>query len=313
MSSNRSTCTNISSSIKRQRDDEDGNDDREQKITKQQRNIIVSVAKQQQQQQQQPKSSSVSSSSPLMEYVKTAFKDNGCCNDDDDIEWIAKNCSMLCLSKPYTQEMIDSYYGMPELVNSVRENDLSKVKQLYDDGRLTCNACNPFGESILHIACRRGHLQMIRFLIDTVAGGLGLSIFHIKDDFHRTPLHDTFWSASKDKFQIVDYLLKHNDPQNNVVELLLMKDKRGFTPLDYARKDEHAEWFQFFQERKSFLRSSSSSSSSSSSVVVKQPLIDNATIPTSSQLLEHQFHDSNSSNGCKNQNNGYDKKKSIVG
>merc|ERR1711865_1235147 len=97
------------------------------------------------------------------------------------IDWIANKCDSLFNDVCYkpTQEMIDSYYGTPELVNSVRENNFVKVQQLHANKQITCNACNPFGESILHVACRRGHYEMIKFLIDTV--GLGLSILRVRD------------------------------------------------------------------------------------------------------------------------------------
>lgn len=246
----------------------------------------IAVTKDVQQQLNQQHQSALS----LLDYVKLEYKENmglqhlsntrsrststNNGNDHDDQEeevddkgidsWIANKCdSFLNAYLKPTQERIDSYYGTPELVNSVRENNFVKVKQLHENKQITCNACNPFGESILHVACRRGHYQMITFLIDTV--GLGLSTLQVRDDFHRTPLHDTFWSSSKYKFQIVDYFLRHDDAsQNNVVELLFVKDKRGFTPLDYARKDEHQRWFHFLQQRKNLLRSCSNSNSNNS-------------------------------------------------
>merc|ERR1719491_2885378 len=162
--------------------------------------------------------------------------------DDSKLDMIAERCSQRFMIQP-TQEMLNSYYGVPHLVNSVRDNDLVKIRQLYHEGMLTCNACNRFGESILHMACRRGHVEMIHFLLTTV----GLSITTtVKDDYHRTPLHDAFWSASPNKYQIVDLLLK----QPETVALLLLKDKRGFTPLDYARGEEYEKWYHFLTARK---------------------------------------------------------------
>merc|ERR1740133_818196 len=188
----------------------------------------------------------------LTDFVRIAFRENnGHIKHDADLEQsIVERCQKRIIVP--TQDMLDSY-GIPNLVNAIRENDLVQAKKLYEDKILTCNACNRFGESILHMACRRGHLEMVDFLINTV----GLSIINIKDDYHRTPLHDAFWSSSVQKYDIVDMLLSHSP---EVVELLFCKDKRGFTPLDYARKQDYSQWYQLLQDRKSSLRSSSISS-----------------------------------------------------
>ncbi|OEU06641.1 ankyrin [Fragilariopsis cylindrus CCMP1102] len=144
---------------------------------------------------------------------------------------------------------------------AVRTNNVRKARELYNNTNNNktgstgtgstflhgCNACNRFGESILHIACRRGHLEMVKFLIDEV----GLRIDTIRDDYHRTPLHDAFWTPVA-SYDVVDFLLQ----QPNVVQLLLLKDVRGYTPLDYARSEDRGKWLRFLWERKAILRPS---------------------------------------------------------
>ena len=141
-----------------------------------------------------------------------------------------------------SQEQLDAYGT--EILTAVRSNDVEKAKALYQDGVFNCNACNRFGESILHIACRRGHFQMVQFLIHDV----GLTVHTIRDDYYRTPLHDAFWT-SKASPSVIDFLLQ----QPYVVELLVMKDKRGYTPLDYARLEDKHQWITFLQQRKHLL------------------------------------------------------------
>jgi ankyrin repeat protein len=212
----------------------------------------------------------------LTDFVRIAFRENnGLIKHDVDLEQsIVERCQKR-ITAP-TQDMLESY-GIPGLVNAIRENDLVQAKQLYEDKILTCNACNRFGESILHMACRRGHLEMVDFLINTV----GLSIINIKDDYHRTPLHDAFWSSSVQKYDIVDMLLSHSP---EVVELLFCKDKRGFTPLDYARKQDYSKWYQLLQDRKSSLRSSSISSTT----ITREEVRDLVDIPTEQQQQQQQ-------------------------
>jgi len=173
------------------------------------------------------------------DYVRAGFKANGF----DDIAAIVNDSESRFL--PPTASMLEAYNT--EILDAVRSNNLERAKCLYRDGKFKhgCNACNRFGESILHIACRRGHLEMVRFLVEEV----GLSCITIRDDYHRTPLHDAFWT-SKASPDVVAFLLK----QPYVTELLLCKDKRGFTPLDYSRGEDRGKWLRFLWERRSELR-----------------------------------------------------------
>jgi len=176
------------------------------------------------------------------DYARTAFQAN--IGSTLDLDSIVKDCESRFL--PITTAMMEAYHT--EILNAVRGNDLEKAQQLYREGGLFergCNACNRFGESILHIACRRGNLGMVKFLVEEV----GLSITTIRDDYHRTPLHDAFWTSTA-SYETVDYLLK----QPNVTELLLCKDKRGFTPLDYSRGEDRSKWLAFMWERRADLR-----------------------------------------------------------
>ena len=79
----------------------------------------------------------------------------------------------------------------------------------------TMDACNKFGESILHLACRRGHLPTIAFLL---AAGANVAI---SDDFGRTPLHDCCWTSEKPCFEVIRLLLDRD------LGLLRVVDRRG--------------------------------------------------------------------------------------
>ena len=98
------------------------------------------------------------------EYAKAAFKANGF----GDPAAIAKDSEARFL--PPTAAMLEAYGT--SIVMEVRNNNLEAVKKLFQEGQFKygVNACNRFGESILHIACRRGHLDMVKFLVnlDTV-------------------------------------------------------------------------------------------------------------------------------------------------
>ncbi|OEU08557.1 hypothetical protein FRACYDRAFT_196332 [Fragilariopsis cylindrus CCMP1102] len=173
------------------------------------------------------------------------FKENG--YDEQKIEVIRAECNQR-FEVP-TPQQLQAY--STEIVTAVRTNNLDRVKQLYHEGIYNCNACNRFGESILHIACRRGHVAMVEFFLVTC----GFQLNVIRDDYFRTPFHDAFWT-SKASTTLIDFLLTQQQTQPNnssLVALLLLKDKRGNTPLDYSRLEDHPIWIQFLQERETFI------------------------------------------------------------
>ena len=86
-----------------------------------------------------------------------------------------------------------------EFVAAVRGSDVKRLRQLALEGR-HMNACNKYGESIVHMACRRGDLEVLTFLVSTGA------ILDVADDFGRTPLHDACWTPEP-RFDVVTFLL----------------------------------------------------------------------------------------------------------
>jgi len=105
------------------------------------------------------------------------------------------------------------------------------------------NACNQFGESALHMACRRGYAKIVDFLLREVKVRTDRC-----DDFGRNPFHDALWT-SVPNFDVVDLLIEYADPQ-----LLLLEDVRGNTPFAYARSDHSQQWITFLEERQDKLR-----------------------------------------------------------
>lgn len=117
------------------------------------------------------------------------------------------------------------------LTKAIRSSNIPMVQLLLESG-LNPNACNKFGESIVHAACRRGDYNMLRVLIKA-----GSSV-QISDDFGRTPLHDACWTSGPN-FETISILLDL-DPW-----LLSISDCRGSTPLSYVRKAHWALWIGF--------------------------------------------------------------------
>ena len=138
-----------------------------------------------------------------------------------------------------TTEAHTAAYGS-DVLKAVREGSISALREIHLSGR-TLQCCNSFGESILHMACRHGELEIVRFLVNEAEVS-----FRVRDDFGRTPLHDAFWTQ-KPEIELVKLII------SRCPDLLLLKDKRGFTPLAYARRDHWAEWCEFLQENYNIL------------------------------------------------------------
>merc|ERR1711957_744069 len=100
---------------------------------------------------------------------------------------------------------------------------------LHKSGK-TLSCCNPFGESMLHMVCRRGYSEMLSFLLEEVEVSV-----RIIDDSGRNPLRDALWNSNCN-FDVVSMLI-YRDPS-----LLLFSDKRGHSPFTYARKEHWRQW-----------------------------------------------------------------------
>jgi GAF domain-containing protein len=130
-----------------------------------------------------------------------------------------------------------------EVCTVTRENDVNKLRayhEAYGDQSLDC--FNRFGEGLLNTACRRGFKDIVHFLLSPP---VSLSL-HVRDDYGRTPMHDACWNPEP-QLDICTWICEQ-DPS-----LLLVSDKRGFTPFQYARKGDWHVWRQFLYDRRDLL------------------------------------------------------------
>jgi len=152
---------------------------------------------------------------------------------------IAKALQLKDYFSEVTEERIAAYDIAA--VSAARTNDLEALKNLYDDGkRMDC--CNRFGESLLHMACRRGFTNIALFLL----GDAKLDV-RISDDCGRNPFHDICWNP-KVSTDIAEAILKIDST------LLLIGDKRGHTPFDYARREDWRVWRELLYNNRDSLK-----------------------------------------------------------
>ena len=128
----------------------------------------------------------------------------------------------------------DNYHQ--EAVDAIRSNDIDALRKLKSGGtNLQC--ANKFGESLIHLACRRSNFDVVSFLINEA----GVSL-RVRDDYGRTPFHDACWRGELD-LDLINMLLEHEP------KLLMLNDKRGHSPLDYTRREHWVKLIPFLIER----------------------------------------------------------------
>ena len=137
-----------------------------------------------------------------------------------------------------TPEMINAYE--PEKISVVRKQDVEGVRALHQKGA-SFDACHRFGESLIHMASRRGCKEMVEFLVREAK----VTLF-VRDDYGRNVLHDAFWTAEPN-FDLITLLI------NEVPEFLCVRDVRGHTPLNYVRKGDFTAWCDYLHKKKDML------------------------------------------------------------
>jgi len=138
-----------------------------------------------------------------------------------------------------SEKQLDSYDQLS--VAAVRAQDTSTLNDMHKSGK-DLYACNRFGESLLHMACRRGFIKVVDFLVRKVAVPT-----RIRDDYGRTVLHDACWTPEPN-FEMMDILL------NEEPRLLFVTDKRGHQPLDYVRREHWRIWNEYLIQKQTFLQ-----------------------------------------------------------
>ncbi|CAJ1925499.1 unnamed protein product [Cylindrotheca closterium] len=125
-----------------------------------------------------------------------------------------------------------------EIVKVIRSKNVDRLREMFLSGR-SMNACNQFGESLVHMVCRRGDLKILKFMIDEAKVS-----FSIKDDFGRNPFHDACWTPEPN-MAMMDLLIASAD-----TSLLLSEDVRGNTPFDYVRREHHKAWNDYLEKHR---------------------------------------------------------------
>ena len=122
-------------------------------------------------------------------------------------------------------------YG-PKVLELVKTNNISGMYEALTVAGLSPNPCNAYGESLVHMACRRGYTELLNLMVHAGAA------LQICDDYGRTPLHDACWTgAAQPALDIVHQLTVDCDRC-----MWFLKDSRGALPLSCVDKDHVKQW-----------------------------------------------------------------------
>ncbi|KAL3800808.1 hypothetical protein HJC23_001645 [Cyclotella cryptica] len=161
-------------------------------------------------------------------------------SEDDNPECaVTKPLHMSEFIRP-TSEQIEAYHKSNDALHAVRACDVDALRELLAKGQ-TLQICNKFGESLLHIACRRANASVVAFLLNEANVSP-----RIRDDYGRTPLHDACWRGSPE-YEIVELLLQV-EPR-----LAFVQDVRGHKPFQYARREHWPDWKEFLSRKKNLM------------------------------------------------------------
>lgn len=167
-------------------------------------------------------------------------------DDSNPVAFLKSLFSLKEATKTWMEQQREHRFARPSddavesydliVVRAIRERNTEKLRHLLRNGK-KFDAANKFGESLIHMACRRGDINVIKFLVEEA----GVAV-DVRDDFGRTPLHDACWT-SKPNLDVVGLLLKKVPPT-----MLLVEDVRGHTPFHYARREHWPTWVAFLRE-----------------------------------------------------------------
>jgi hypothetical protein len=145
-----------------------------------------------------------------------------------------------------TLDRIEAYQNI-DLLAAVRRRDIPTLKRIAAEHAAknsTMNACNRFGESILHLACRKGSLDVVELLVGGLPG-CDCSLL-VRDDYGRTVLHDACWTINP-PWELIKLILK------KAPVLWRVSDVRGHLAVQYIPKSAWPQWTAFLTKNKELL------------------------------------------------------------
>jgi len=137
---------------------------------------------------------------------------------------------------------------------AIRKNHMDQLYLLQEQGSdVILDSCNSHGESMMHLACRLGRIEAVKFMVAQAqnsqanSSSAPRSALRVRDDQGKTPLHDVCWS-NKPNFDLVRFLVEASP------ELLFIEDYRHFSPLHYVPTSCWKQWNDWISSNATWLQ-----------------------------------------------------------
>ena len=108
-----------------------------------------------------------------------------------------------------------------EFIRAAKAGDLTKLKTLLENNKTLLDAQDADGSTALHCACWKGHLEAVRFLLES---GADVHAHNTNDHWGTTPLHA---AAHANQAAIAALLIEAGADIN-------ARDMNGQTPLHHT-------------------------------------------------------------------------------
>jgi hypothetical protein len=161
------------------------------------------------------------------DYLNAIWKERGY---DQQLQRISSKTAGY--SKKATPLQLASFGS--EVVKACNTDNAEVLSLLLDCG-LSPNPTNKFGDTLLHLVCKRANERVLQCLIQH---GCDLQV---ADSFGRTPLHHVAWSgtfSSKNAKTLLDA---------DVCQILV-EDQHHKCPLEYVRTEDWPKWIDFLRQ-----------------------------------------------------------------
>lgn len=122
------------------------------------------------------------------------------------------------------------------MVEVVRNGNTEALREMLQAG-LSPNACNRHCESLVHMACQFGKLEILQVLLQCQCH------VRVADSRGRTPLHSACWVQQLD-YKVIEMLLQVDR------HLLFIADTQGSLPLSHIKQEHWNNTTKFFMAMK---------------------------------------------------------------
>jgi len=125
---------------------------------------------------------------------------------------------------------------------ALKNGDLEAFTTLYKNNPNILQIKNSRGNTLLHFAFKKGHLNIIEFIFKSINPETFISLINAKDNEGCTPLYGAFINGH---LNIIEFIYNLDENHETFISLINAKTKKDYTPLHFAFKNGHKNIIEF--------------------------------------------------------------------